>query len=575
MCQQINPSITRIMTMADSKVEVDVIVPVHNASSTVKEAVLSALNQEIPLSQPSQLLKTFLQKYSLSVTVCCYDDGSEDDSLGILRELESLQLKRNDALKCDSAASERFRTSAAELIPSRLMVESSKDGGARGAGYARNRAIEMNNISLDNEVSSRGGKLNEKGDTMEENGTLKFLCLLDSDDVMHKHRVIEQLLYMIYVVDVETRNRTILGSMFNRDPPDSTWHYSNWANNLTDERLMLERYREITILQPTWFMPLSVWLRIGGYIEAPRPDTTLDICSITNSSGSSISEESCLVHPDFETISSLRLAEDLRFFHSHLQSNGCLRLHRTSLATAEKRILPLVTYRHNQNHLSQSFRTSRKLLLQLRVLAFQRNVIRSNSSWNEGGRHFVIWGCGRDGKDFFKALDEDLKERVYCFVDIDVKKLNAGYYVETNTRRSETKQTQHKNVVSERKKKQKGTSRKIPIVHFSFLIPDQEERESVRSEWMYNNTKGNTSTFGSINKSKSGIALCSTKLSHGKKKQKLSSPIYKLQDRGLDRKLLVSIPVVVCVAMYRTNGILEKNVGRIGRKEGETLWHFN
>ena len=35
------------------------------------------------------------------------------------------------------------------------------------------------------------------------------------------------------------------------------------------------------------------------------------------------------------------------------------------------------------------------------------------------------------------------------------------------------------------------------------------------------------------------------------------------------------LPVVVCVAMYRTNGVLEKNCSMIGRNEGEDLWHFS
>ena len=571
-----------------STIEVDVIIPVHNASSTIKEAVLSALNQEIPSSasgcSPSPLLKSFLQKYSISVTVCCFDDGSKDNSLDILRELETSQLGKDGTRTCEMATSGKSQTISTNLIPSRLMIKSSEDGVGRGAGYARNRAIEMNNISLGDAMSPRGGNFNEEGNYAEEISTLKFLCLLDSDDVMHKHRIIEQVLYMIYIVDDKNRKQTILGSTFNRDPPDSTWHYSNWANNLTDERLMLERYREITILQPTWFMPLSVWLRIGGYVEAPpldSSDTISDVCSRINSSGSSFSESSCLIHPNFDTISSLRLAEDLRFFHSHLESNGILRLHRTSLATTGENMLPLVTYRHMGDHRSQSFRTSRKLLLQLRVLAFQNSILRKNSFWNKGEKYFVIWGCGRDGKDFYKALDEDLKERVYCFVDIDIKKLNAGYYVDAKSRRIEIKQTQGIKGVSEKERKKRDVVRKIPIVHFSFLIQDQEEQKIVRSEWLSNYKADNKSILGNIDKSKDRAGLRSPKFYEPKiqprKKQKLISitaKTPKLEDRGLDRKLLSWIPVVVCVAMYRTNGVLEKNVGTIGRKEGETLWHF-
>jgi len=571
-----------------STIEVDVIIPVHNAASTVKEAVLSALNQEIPSSSssrdaPSPRLQAFLQKYSISVTVCCYDDRSKDESLSILRQIESSRSEQNGATKTEVTASRRPTTKPTEgPIPSLLIVGSSNDGEPRGAGYARNRAIEMNNPSLRYFGNSGGGaKSNESHDYVKDTGNLKFLCLLDSDDIMHKNRIIEQVLFMMTIVNDEARNKTILGSTFDRDPPGSTWHYSNWANNLTDERLMLERYREITVLQPTWFMPLSVWWNVGGYIEAPplgTSDTVSDFWCRLKSSGSSSLQKSYLIHPKFDTLSSIRLAEDLRFFHSHLESNGNLRLHRTSLATNGERVLPLVTYRHMGNDQSQSFRTSRKLLLQLRALAFQRRVIRVDPFWNTGEKKFGIWGCGRDGKDFFKALDQDLQERVYCFVDVDAKKLNAGYYVDTTSHRAMINATKGTNGVGKSDKKQRDTARKIPIVHFSFLIPDQQEQEIVRSEWVSNYTAGKTSILGCIDKSKSGSTPCSSKTSQPKKKQKFSTPITamtKLQDRKLDRKLLSQLPVVVCVAMYRTNGVLESNVTKICRIEGENLWHFS
>ena len=43
----------------------------------------------------------------------------------------------------------------------------------------------------------------------------------------------------------------------------------------------------------------------------------------------------------------------------------------------------------------------------------------------------------------------------------------------------------------------------------------------------------------------------------------------------IDGVPLTSLPVIVCVAMYRTNGVLEQNVASIGRKEGYDLWHFS
>ena len=561
------------------KIEVDVIIPVHNASSTIKETVLSALHQAIP-SSPSSLLQLFLQTYSISNTVCCYDDGSKDESLEILRQIES------SLSGSERATTTEVLTKPVEgLISSRLIIESSKHDEGRGAGYARNRAIEMNNVLLRGRKApgGEGAKLEGKSDCVEDGSGLKFLCLLDSDDVMHKYRVIEQVLFMMYNVDDEIRSRTILGSTFGRDPPDSTWHYSNWANNLKDERLLLERYREITILQPSWFMPLAVWTRVGGYIEAPpygSSDTVSDILSRYESSGSSSLKDSYLIHPKYDTLSSLKLAEDLRFFHSHLQLNGTLRLHRTTLATTLDRAFPLVTYRHTENNQSQSFRTSRKLLLQLRALAFQKIVIRLDPSWKTGEGRFAIWGCGRDGKEFFKALDHDIQERVYCFVDVAAKKLNAGYYVDTTAHRDKVKGSQITNGMSkhERKRKQKRTARKIPIVHFSFLMPDQLKQEAVRSEWISNNAGGNKSVLGSIDKSQNGVANSSSKIVQQNKKQKVDPtlrPTPELQDRGLDRDVLSRIPVVVCVAMYRTNGVLESNVGKISRREGKDLWHFS
>ncbi len=561
-------------------IEVDVIIPVHNASSTVKEAALSALHQEIP-SSPSPLLQLFLEKYSISTTVCCYDDGSKDDSLQILRQIESSRPNAETTTK--DVASKPMQG----MIPSRLLVGSGKTDLGRGAGYARNRAIEMNNLPLRDRKYSEGegSNLNGKSDCTENENKLKFLCLLDSDDVMHKHRIIEQVLFMMYKVDDKARGRTILGSTFDRDPPDSTWHYSNWANNLTDERLMLERYREITILQPTWFIPLATWSRIGGYIEAPPPgssDTVSDVLSRYVASGSSSSQSSCLIHPKYDTLASLKLAEDLRFFHSHLQLNGRLRVHRTPLATAGEKVLPLVTYRHVENAQSQSFRTSRKLLLQLRALAFQKSVIRIDPSWNTNDKWFVIWGCGRDGKDFFKALDPDIQDRVYCFVDVDAKKLNAGYYVDTTAHRDASNRSNGTKDVNdickhERKRKQKNSARKIPIVHYSFLIQDQQEQEAIRSEWLSDYTTGKSSGLGNIDKSKNGV-FADSSTQQKKKKQKLDPTLgvhVELQDRGLDPKVLCRIPVVVCVAMYRTNGVLERNVGKIGRTEGKDLWHFS
>jgi hypothetical protein len=43
----------------------------------------------------------------------------------------------------------------------------------------------------------------------------------------------------------------------------------------------------------------------------------------------------------------------------------------------------------------------------------------------------------------------------------------------------------------------------------------------------------------------------------------------------IETNILAKLPVVVCVAMNRTNGVLEANVKNIGRQEGINLWHLS
>lgn len=481
---------------------VAVIIPVHNASTTIEDAVRSAMHQTIP-----QHLTAQLENYTLSVTVCCYDDGSTDESWSILQRLGK------GFSNADSEEKNR--------ITSFLLTKQSLDGVARGAGFARNKAVglQSNNRAIDD--------------------NFHFLCLLDSDDTMHPHRVAEQASFMLGITP-EERSRTLLGCNFDRDPPDSTWHYSQWANSLDDERLFLERFREVTILQPTWFLSRKRFLDLGGYVEAPKSGD--DLAKFHDQ------ERNCsqnrLVHPVYDTLESLRLAEDLRFFHDHLRSNGIVRLHRTQEA--------LVTYRHTGT--SQSFRTSRKLLLQLRVLALERSVLRSSPPWleNDEGR-FAIWGAGRDGKDVYKALSDDVRRRVYCMVDVDEKKLAVGRYAN------------------------RDLAIDVPILHFSFLAADDDKRRTLQAEWEAG-TNDDEVQKSRINKSKpddNGSEKGKVQdFDATAKKLKLTKRA-PLKSHGLDLNMLQRLPVIVCVAMYRTGGALERNVDAIGRTEGYNLWHFS
>ena len=152
----------------------------------------------------------------------------------------------------------------------------------------------------------------------------------------------------------------IIGSNFTRDPPESTWHYTAWANDLTTEQLWLQQYRECTVIMPTWFMSRRTFDQVpGGFVNLPDDDAQIKTDEGTNSARAP-------------------LPEDLIFFHHHLDRGGTLR----------KANDALVVYRHHAGNISRNI--SRRVLLRTRLLAFQRRVVRD---W----KHFTIWGAGRDG----------------------------------------------------------------------------------------------------------------------------------------------------------------------------------
>ena len=536
---------------------VDVIVPVHNAALTIRETAISALKQTIPTH-----LKSKFDPYHLDIAVCCYDDGSKDESLSIMYEIKKERESREKG-ECKDEDDSDTITYTNGSFSSHLLIGSSHDGSSRGAGYARNQAVSL-----------RAKPLTLKN-LNQETLSSHYLCLLDSDDIMRPTRIAEQVSYFLSLDSQEDRDRTLLGTTFVRDPPDSTWHYANWANKLTDKRLHLEQFREVTILQPTWMMTKRRFQALGGYIEAPIPSLEkLETKTNIDEKNNSKDQPYKLIHPLYDTPQTLRLAEDLRFFHAHLnpfisspeknsKNKGILHM----LRTPE----PLLVYRHRLG-MSQSASTPRKLLLQLRVKALEDAVLSSSpKSWDR----FVIWGAGRDGKDFLKALSPAGRKRVICFVDVDWKKIETI-----------------KNYVN------KELDVNIPILHFSELAKDPNVRKHWRTERQQMGTKDNKKGkeklfFGRITKKKNElgsnpmtipIASCvdmndsKTVMvnNNGDTNTKdIPETSVLVHEKVIDGVPLSSLPVIVCVAMYRTNGALENNVASIGRKEGNDLWHFS
>jgi hypothetical protein len=279
-----------------------------------------------------------------------------------------------------------------------------------------------------------------------------------------------------------------------------------------------------------------------------------------------------LVHTEIETLSTVRVAEDLRFFHEHLYYGGLLR--RATLTST-----PLVSYRHRPG-ISQSALTSRKLLLALRVAAFEQMILNKSHSQTTDGvwkNKFIIWGAGRDGKDFFKALSPHGRERVYCFVDVDDAKIARGFYNYSSP------------TCSNAVKKQR-TEMNIPIIHFSLATQDPERRSRLYNSWKRNDNVTNDANdpfvhthYGRIVKNQETNRIDDTSqtatsaLPQAKRMKATPEDMVAKADPGtnrLDVSLLPDLPVVVCVAMYRTNGALESNVELINRTEGKDLWYF-
>ena len=198
-------------------------------------------------------------------------------------------------------------------------------------------------------------------------GSHDWIVSADADDTSSPRRVGALVRCARRTADARD---TLFGARFLRDPPDATARYADWANTLAPDRLRLECFREVTLLQPTWFFHRDVWRAAGGYDG--------DTC------------------------------DDLRFFLRHVARGGRL------LRVDE----PLVTYRRVPGSLS--FTTSRRELVRQRVAFFASMVL--DRDW--AGRAFHVWGAGRDGRCFVNALaDAGRVAAVAALYDVDPKKL--------------------------------------------------------------------------------------------------------------------------------------------------------
>jgi glycosyltransferase involved in cell wall biosynthesis len=266
--------------------------------------------------------------------IACFNDCSSDKSWQIIQKWQ-----------------EKF--SKADI--STVFISSDRDT-ASGPGYGRNQAIQ-----------------NSHGD---------YICHLDADDYMHADRV-EAQLNLSQSEELKTDDPVLVGSNFVRYPSDSTPYYTEWLNQLTTQEMLLQQYRECTIICPSWFYPREVYSRVKlmnnvGFVEK---DPTLG-----------------------------RVPEDLIFFLDHLILGG-------GLTKVER---PLVTYRYV--HTSWSIGTKALDLQRVRIKYLQETVL---SQWSS----FSIYGGGYDAKKFINLLSTDNAKKVEVFGDIAPKRSVNALYV--------------------------------------------------------------------------------------------------------------------------------------------------
>lgn len=307
------------------------------------------------------LLSLSIQTYR-PLEIVFLDDASMDSSLQMVTEWASNQksegisiiIKRNDSNK--------------------------------GPGFARNEAVGLSNGAL--------------------------ICHFDADDIMHPDRIADQVIQ--YSTLGDDRDTYLIGTGFDRHPIDSTPYYTHWLNNLSNDDLCTQQYRECTIICPTWIYSRCVFDKIALHRQSSN--------AIPNRA---FVESS----PEFLQQSGLsRVPEDLYFFLDHVLLGGRL----------IKVPRSLLTYRYTLG--GWSLGSKKQDLQRVRASYIDRLVL---SLWPR----FQIWGYGKDGRKFLKLISPASARKVTNFLDVDDAKLGKSYYC-------------------------RESGHRIPVVHFSRLARD-------------------------------------------------------------------------------------------------------
>ncbi|XP_044152417.1 UDP-GlcNAc:betaGal beta-1,3-N-acetylglucosaminyltransferase-like protein 1 isoform X2 [Bufo gargarizans] len=293
-------------TRAETPADVSLIVPVYNAALWLDDCLASV----------------FQQDFGGVLEVSVYNDGSTDDSASILQRWKPKLEERGIRATVGGHHSER----------------------PRGVGYAKNQAIGQ----------SRG----------------RYLCFLDSDDVMMPRRVRLQYEAAQRLPD------TIIGCRVRREPPDATERYTRWINSLTPDQLLTQVFTSHgpTVIMPTWCCSREWFCHVGPFVEDGQGTP-----------------------------------EDLLFFYDHLRKGGGV--HRLDEC--------LLLYRYHEHAATHS--VSEETIWKNRLQFLEERVL---DHWSS----FTIWNAGKQGRKFYRSLTPRNRDKVVAFCDVDAKKISKGFY---------------------------------------------------------------------------------------------------------------------------------------------------
>ncbi|XP_078510824.1 queuosine-tRNA galactosyltransferase isoform X1 [Lissotriton helveticus] len=293
-------------SMSCGHIDVSVILPVFNAASWLDECLKSVLEQD----------------YEGRLELSVFNDASNDNSLSIIKKWRTRLEERGIA----------------------VVIGGHDSSKPRGVGFAKNQAVKQSNG--------------------------RYLCFLDSDDVMMPQRV------RLQCEAAKEHPNSIIGCQIIRVPAGSTERYTRWINGLSPDQLSTQVFTSHgpTVIMPTWFCTQEWFCHVGKF----------------NEGGPGV-------------------PEDLLFFYDHLEKGGgvirvdqCLLQYRYHPQAATHSILEGTIWDH------------RVQFLEKRVLA----------NWTS----FTIWNAGKQGRKLYRSLSPANQKKVVAFCDVSERRISKGFY---------------------------------------------------------------------------------------------------------------------------------------------------